>query len=208
MRAEGVTKRYGARVALDDVSVAVAPGERVAVIGANGAGKTTLLQILAGVLEADAGAIDVDGRVGWVPQQPAVYAKLSVAENLRLFARLEKVDDVDGVVDRMLTHTGLSDRARDEVGKLSGGNRQRVNVAVGLLGDPTVLLLDEPTTAVDPRQRERMWDTLAGPGTTLIFSTHAISEARAHATRILVLDGGRIVHDAPATESLPDWVTD
>ena len=208
MRAQGVTKRYGARVALDAVSVAIEPGERVAVIGANGAGKTTLLQILAGVLEADGGSIEVDGRVGWVPQQPAVYAKLSVAENLRLFARLEGVDDVDGSVARMLAHTGLEERARDEVGKLSGGNRQRVNVAVGLLGDPTVLLLDEPTTAVDPRQRERMWDVLTSVGSTLIFSTHAIAEARHHATRILVLDEGRIVHDAPAAEPLPEWVAD
>jgi ABC-2 type transport system ATP-binding protein len=208
MRAEGVTKRYGARVALDAVSLAVAPGERVAVIGANGAGKTTLLQILAGVLDADAGTIAVDGRVGWVPQQPAVYAKLSVAENLRLFARLERVADVNGAVERMLVHTGLADRARDEVGKLSGGNRQRVNVAVGLLGDPTVLLLDEPTTAVDPRQRERMWELLGGNGTTLLFSTHAIAEARHHATRIVVLDEGRIVHDAAAGDPLPDWVAD
>jgi ABC-2 type transport system ATP-binding protein len=208
MRAEGVTKRYGARVALDAVSVAIEPGERVAVIGANGAGKTTFLQILAGVLEADGGTIEVDGRVGWVPQQPAVYAKLSVAENLRLFARLEGVGDVDRCVERMLVHTGLEERARDEVGKLSGGNRQRVNVAVGLLGDPSVLLLDEPTTAVDPRQRERMWDVLTSVGTTLVFSTHAIAEARQHATRILVLDEGRIVHDAPATDPLPDWVAD
>ena len=126
-------------------------------IGPNGAGKTTLLQILAGALPPTAGTVDVDGQVGWVPQHPALYSKLSVAENLRLFARLEKVPDVERTVGRMLEQTALGERADDEVGLLSGGNRQRVNIAIGLLGDPRVLLLDEPSASLDPRQRERLW---------------------------------------------------
>src|SRR5919108_5892378 len=158
MRADSVTKRYGARIALSEVSFEVGRGERVAVIGPNGAGKTTLLQIVAGALRPTSGTVSLrPEEVGWVPQHPALYSKLSVAENLRLFARLEQVPDVERAVERMLAQTALHDRAADEVGKLSGGNRQRVNIAIGLIGDPEVLLLDEPSASLDPRQRERLW---------------------------------------------------
>ena len=147
LRAESLVKEYGTRRALQGVSFEAAAGELVAVIGPNGAGKTTLLQILAGALKATSGTVSLDRReVGWVPQQPAVYRKLSVVENLRLFARLESVDDVPATVARMLEQTGLADRADDAVGTLSGGNQQRVNIAVGLLGEPRLLLLDEPSS--------------------------------------------------------------
>jgi len=193
----GVTKRFGDRVALRDVSFEAADGELVAVIGPNGAGKTTLLSIVGGLLRADAGEVSRPPReVGWVPQQGAVYSKLSVAENLRLFARLEKVADPDAAVDRMLDQTGLRERARDELGKLSGGNRQRVNIAVGLLADPPVLLLDEPSSALDPRQRERLWEfilELARGGTTVVFSTHDVGEAERYADRVLVLADGELL---------------
>jgi ABC-2 type transport system ATP-binding protein len=193
----GVTKRFGDRVALRDVSFEAADGELVAVIGPNGAGKTTLLSIVGGLLKADAGEVSRPPReVGWVPQQAAVYSKLSVAENLRLFARLEKVADTEAAVDRMLEQTGLRDRARDELGTLSGGNRQRVNIAVGLLADPPVLLLDEPSSALDPRQRERLWDFILGlahGGTTVVFSTHDVGEAERHADRVLVLADGELL---------------
>jgi ABC-2 type transport system ATP-binding protein len=193
----GVTKRFGDRVALRDVSFEAADGELVAVIGPNGAGKTTLLSIVGGLLKADAGEVSRPPReVGWVPQQGAVYSKLSVAENLRLFARLEKVADPDAAVDRMLDETGLRERARDELGTLSGGNRQRVNIAVGLLADPPVLLLDEPSSALDPRQRERLWGFILGlahGGTTVVFSTHDVGEAERYADRVLVLADGELL---------------
>ena len=192
MRAEGISKRYGERDALRDVTFEVSGGERVAVIGPNGAGKTTLLQILAGALEPSSGTVTAE-RVGWVPQQPALYSKLSVAENLRLFARLEKVADVKRAVTGMLEQTALADRAGDEVGKLSGGNKQRVNIAIGLLGDPAVLLLDEPSAALDPRQRERLWEFIGGLGTTVVFSTHDIGEAERFADRVLVLADGELL---------------
>jgi ABC-2 type transport system ATP-binding protein len=195
MELAGVTKRYGSRYALRDVSFSVTPAERVAVLGPNGAGKTTLLRILAGSLKADEGELSIPGRVGWVPQQTALYGKLSVEENLRLFARLEGVEDVDGAIERMLAQTRLADRGRDAVASLSGGNRQRVNVAIGLLGDPDILLLDEPTTALDPVQRERVWDFLATLDATILFSTHVLPEAEHHASRVVVLDEGRVVHD-------------
>jgi ABC-2 type transport system ATP-binding protein len=193
----GVTKRFGDRVALRDVSFEAADGELVAVIGPNGAGKTTLLSIVGGLVRADAGEVSRPPReVGWVPQQGAVYSKLSVAENLRLFARLEKVADPEAAVDRMLEQTGLRERARDELGTLSGGNRQRVNIAVGLLGDPPVLLLDEPSSALDPRQRERLWEFILGlarGGTTVVFSTHDVGEAERYADRVLVLADGELL---------------
>ncbi|MDQ3740196.1 MAG: ABC transporter ATP-binding protein, partial [Actinomycetota bacterium] len=190
--ADSVTKRYGARDALRGVSFRAPAGERLAVIGPNGAGKTTLLSILAGIVEPTSGRIEHD-RVGWVPQEPAVYGKLSVAENLRLFARLEKVADPDAAVARALEQTGLTDRADDELSTLSGGNRQRVNIAIGLLADPPVLLLDEPSSALDPRHRQRVWrflDRLAEEGTTIVFATHDLAEAARHADRVLVLADG------------------
>jgi ABC-2 type transport system ATP-binding protein len=193
LRAEGLAKAYGRRRALCGVSLAVAPGERVAVLGPNGAGKTTLLGLLAGTLAPDGGRVEAPGAVGWVPQEPALYRRLTVAENLRLFARLEHVRDVEAAVDRMLEAAGLRERARDEAGALSGGGRQRLNLALGLLASPAVLLLDEPAASLDPRQRERLWTFLADrarQGTALVWSTHDLGEAERHADRLLVLDGG------------------
>ncbi|MET0685818.1 MAG: ABC transporter ATP-binding protein [Solirubrobacteraceae bacterium] len=205
LRAESLVKEYGARRALQGVSFDAAPGELIAVIGPNGAGKTTLLQILAGALDATSGAVSLDRReVGWVPQQPAIYSKLSVSENLRLFARLEKVADVDDTVDRMLDQTGLRDRAGDPVGTLSGGNQQRVNIAVGLLGDPRVLLLDEPSSSLDPRQRERLWEFVATlareDSTTVVYTTHNVAEAERHADRLLVLADGELLFTGTPAE--------
>jgi ABC-2 type transport system ATP-binding protein len=205
LRAESLVKEYGARRALQGVSFDAAPGELVAVIGPNGAGKTTLLQILAGALDATSGTVSLDRReVGWVPQQPAIYSKLSVSENLRLFARLEKVADVDATVDRMLDQTGLRDRAGDPVGTLSGGNQQRVNIAVGLLGDPRLLLLDEPSSSLDPRQRERLWEFVATlareDSTTVVYTTHNVAEAERHADRLLVLADGELLFTGTPAE--------
>jgi ABC-type multidrug transport system ATPase subunit len=194
MRADSISKRYGTRDALRSVSFDVAAGERVAVIGPNGAGKTTLLQILAGALQPTSGSVSLaPEQAGWVPQSPALYSKLSVAENLRLFARLEKVADVERTVAGMLEQTALGERADDEVGRLSGGNRQRVNIAIGLLGEPEVLLLDEPSASLDPRQRERLWVFLAELGTTVVFSTHDVGEAERYADRLLVLADGELL---------------
>jgi ABC-2 type transport system ATP-binding protein len=204
LQARSLTKRFGSRTALHEVSFDLSPGELVAIIGPNGAGKTTLLSILAGVLTPTAGELTLlPHEIGWVPQQPALYSKLSVAENLRLFARLEKLADPDAAVARMLDQTGLGDRPDEEVGRLSGGNQQRVNIAIGLLADPAVLLLDEPTASLDPRQRERLWEfigALAHRGTTVVYSTHNVAEAERYADRILVLVDGELLFTGTPTE--------
>jgi ABC-2 type transport system ATP-binding protein len=206
LAARSVTKRFGARVALADVSFELESGERVGIIGPNGAGKTTLLSILAGVLAPDEGSLELPGRAaGWVPQQPALYSKLSVAENLRLFARLEKVADPAATVTRMLAQTALADRADEEVGRLSGGNRQRVNIAIGLLAEPAVLLLDEPSASLDPRQRERLWEFIGelanrSPPTTVVFSTHNVAEVDRYANRVLLLADGELLFTGTPSE--------
>ncbi len=205
-----LTHAFGGRPALRGVSFDASPGELLAVIGPNGAGKTTLLTILAGIRNADSGSIQVPGKVGWVPQQAALYRRLTVDENLRLFARLEGVEDVDAAVARMLDQTGLADRRDDQVATLSGGNQQRVNIAIGLLSAPSVLLLDEPTTGLDPRQRERLWEFvlgLAGGGTTVIYTTHHLVEAERYGNRLIVLADGEDVFDGTASElhaAVPD----
>ncbi len=199
LSAKGVTRRYGERVAVRAVSFEVHPGELVALIGPNGAGKTTLLSVLAGVQSADEGSVGGSAQgIGWVPQQPAVYTKLTVAENLALWARLERVADPRETVRRMLEQTDLTDRADEQVGRLSGGNRQRVNIAVGLLSEPAALLLDEPSASLDPIQRGRLWQfigDLAAQGTSVVFSTHNVAEAERCARRVLVLHEGRLLFD-------------
>jgi ABC-2 type transport system ATP-binding protein len=202
VRAEGLRKRYGARTALAGVSLEARAGELVACIGPNGAGKTTLLSILAGAQRADSGAVErSSSKVGWVPQRAGVYGKLSVEENLRLFARIEGVVDEDEAVGRLLEQTGLAQRAGEPVDRLSGGNRQRVNVAVGLVGAPALLLLDEPSAALDPRQRALLWRfvlELADGGTAVVFATHDVAEAERYADRMLVLaDGERLFWGGP-----------
>jgi len=204
VQARGLVKTYGDRKALRGVDLVAEAGELVAIIGPNGAGKTTLLSILAGILKPDAGELGVDGgAVGWVPQQAALYRRLSVEENLLLFARLEGHDDPQASTEEMLELAGLGARRREIVARLSGGNQQRINIAIGLLSRPSVLLLDEPSVGLDPRQRARLWEfvsALAGGGTTVIFSTHDIQEAERYGRRLLVLADGESLFDGPADE--------
>jgi ABC-2 type transport system ATP-binding protein len=199
-----LVKRFGDREALRGVSFGAAAGELVAIIGPNGAGKTTLLSILAGIQAADDGEVETgDGAVGWVPQQAALYRRLTVEENLLLFARLEKHEDPDASVEEMLALTGLGERRGEIVARLSGGNQQRINIAIGLLSRPSVLLLDEPSVGLDPRQRARLWEfvsALAVRGTTVIFSTHDIQEAERYGDRMLVLADGEALFDGSAEE--------
>jgi ABC-2 type transport system ATP-binding protein len=199
LEVDGLSKSFGERVALRDVSLEVRSGELLAVLGPNGAGKTTLLSILAGITRADSGRVtSANGDVGWVPQQAGLYRRLTVEENLRLFAHMEGVTELEGTVGRMLDQTGLADRRHDPVSSLSGGNQQRINIAIGLLGNPQVLLLDEPSSGLDPSQRVRLWEfvaALAEAGTTVIYSTHQIEEASHYGDRLVVLADGETIFD-------------
>lgn len=207
LSARGLSRRFGEREALREVSFEVAPGEVVGLIGPNGAGKTTLLSILAGIQTPDSGEVHGDG-VGWVPQQAALYRRLTVTENLMLFARLQAdaglgAGSPHDRVSRMLELTGLADRAGDRVGTLSGGNQQRINIAVGLMAEPSVLLLDEPAVGLDPAQRAKLWEFILGlveAGTAVAFSTHDIGEADRYAARIVVIADGEAVFSGTAAE--------
>ena len=187
LRAVRVARRFGDVEALAPTDVELVSGEIVALVGPNGAGKSTLLAILEGTVDAGAG-------VGWVPQRPAHYARLSPRENLELFARLEGVTEPAAAAAQLIERFDLPAGPRPS-GELSVGNRQRLNVALALLGDPRVLLLDEPTAPLDPGQRRRVWDvarTLRGDGGAVCFATQNLEELE-HADRVLVLEDGRVV---------------
>ena len=197
LRAVGVARSYGEIKALAPTDVELRAGESVALVGPNGAGKSTLLALLAGALEPSLGAVETHARIGWVPQRPAHYARLSARENLELFARLEGVTDPRGAAEGLIARFSLPPEPRPS-GELSVGNRQRLNVALSLLGEPQVLLLDEPTASLDPGQRRRLWDvvnTLRGEGGAVCFATQNLEEVE-HADRVIVLQDGRVV---PAT---------
>jgi ABC-2 type transport system ATP-binding protein len=197
LRAIGVARRFGATTALAPTDVELGAGDSLALVGPNGAGKSTLLAILAGALEPSEGRVERrDGvRVGWVPQRPAHYGRLSARENLELFARLEQEDDPRAAASELVARFALPDDGRPAA-HLSDGNRQRLNVALSLLGRPDVLLLDEPTASLDPGQRRRLWETLHQArfeGGAVCFATQNLDELERFADRVLVLQGGAVV---------------
>ena len=205
LAARGVARRFGAHFALAPTTLDVRPGESVALIGPNGAGKSTLLAILAGALEPSEGRVETAGRrpaVGWVPQRPAHYGRLSARENLQLFARLEGVDDVERTVDEMLALVDLRNGSIPAA-KLSAGNQQRLNLAIALLPRPDVLLLDEPTASLDPGQRVRLWELASAVrerGGAVVFATQNLEELERFAARVVVLLDGRVVFDGALEE--------
>ena len=192
LRAVGVARRFGSTHALEPTDFELHEGEVVALVGPNGAGKSTLLAILAGALEPTDGRVERrdDVRIGWVPQRPAHYGRLSARENLELFARLEGEDDPAAAASALVEQFSLPDDGRPSA-ELSVGNRQRLNVAISLLGGPHVLVLDEPTAALDPGQRRRLWESISGD--TICFATQNLEELDRFADRVVVLQDGRVV---------------
>ena len=203
MNVAGVGKRFGAKAVLRDVSFTLEAGERVAIIGPNGAGKTTLLQILAGSLTPDEGTVDLpQRRLG-----SAARRGLRQVDRAREPAAVRPPGEGarDATVARMLELTELT--GDEETGKLSGGNRQRLNIAVGLLGDPPLVLLDEPSASLDPAQRERLWAFIATLEATVLYTTHDVGEADRHADRVLVLADGELFFMGTPRPSSPASAT-
>jgi ABC-2 type transport system ATP-binding protein len=210
IEASGLKKSFGPLVAVNDVSFAVAPGQIVGLLGPNGAGKTTTLSMLAGLLTPDSGEIRINGRplagdtdsnkrkFGLVPQDLALYDELSARDNLRFFGALYDLHGaaLESAIISALTTVGLADRAKDKVQTFSGGMKRRLNLAAGLLHDPDILLLDEPTVGVDPQSRNAIFDNLEAlrkQGKALLYTTHYMEEAERLADRIIVIDHGRVI---------------
>jgi ABC-type multidrug transport system ATPase subunit len=203
LSARGVSRRFGAQVALEPTDLEVREGEIVALVGPNGAGKSTLLAILAGALEPSAGRVEKAPGigVGWMPQRPAHYGRLSARENLDLFARLEREGDAGAAVDRLLADFALPDDRPSS--SLSVGNRQRLNMAIALLGNPRVLLLDEPTASLDPEQRRRLWErtaALAGSGGAVVLATQNVEDLERTSDRVVELVEGRVAFAGSVAE--------
>ncbi len=202
---ESATRRFGGLVAVDDVTFTVGRGEIVALLGPNGAGKTTTIEMLEGYLAPSAGRVAVLGadprragrdwraRIGLVLQSTSLEPALSVRDAVRAFARLYPHARPVGEV---LALVGLEAQAGARVGTLSGGQQRRVDLAIGIVGGPDVLFLDEPTTGLDPAARRAIWHVVEELGATVLLSTHSLEEAEQLADRLLVLAGGRLVADA------------
>jgi ABC-type multidrug transport system ATPase subunit len=202
LAARGAGRRFGQTSALEPVELEIWDGDAVALVGPNGAGKSTLLSLLAGALEPSVGRIErrKGVRVGWAPQRPAQYGRLSARENLELFARLEGEADPRAAAERLLDAFELPGEAAPSA-DLSVGNRQRLNLAISLLGSPNVLLLDEPTAALDPEQRRRLWEraaALRAAGGAIVFATQNLEELERVAERVAALRDGRLVFAGPA----------
>jgi ABC-2 type transport system ATP-binding protein len=212
VEAREVRKRFGEVTALDGLSLSVNAGEIYGLLGPNGSGKTTLIRALAALLRPDAGELRVfgqapraavaSGAVGYMTQAAALYAELSVEENLRFFAALQGVGDPDVRIEDALRTVDLLDRRRSVVATLSGGMRTRVSLAATLLHRPRLLLLDEPTVGVDPALRRDFWThfrALAASGTTILVSSHVMDEA-SRCDRLGLIRSGRLLAQGTAAE--------
>ncbi len=208
---EGLTKRYGDFTAIEDISFRVKKGEIVAFLGPNGAGKTTTMRVVTGFLPATEGTVSVSGfdvfekpmevkrRIGYLPEHPPVYNEMTVGEYLRFVAKIKGVPRAErsDAMDRVLLRCGLKDRGDMLIGKMSKGYKQRVGLAQAMIHDPDVLILDEPTIGLDPKQiieiRELI-KSLSGEH-TIILSTHILQEVMMICQRVLIIHEGRIVAD-------------
>src|SRR3989338_7095390 len=204
-----LTKRYGAIAAIDRIGFDVAPGEILGFLGPRGAGKPTTMRIVPGFVPATSGTVSVAGydvfehplevkrRIGYLPEQPPVYPELTVSESLRFVGRIKGLARraLSAAVDRVLASCGLADVRGRRIGNLSKGYRQRVGLAQALIHDPPVLILDEPTVGLDPKQIIEVRELIRGLGGahTVILSTHILPEVTATCQRVVIINEGRIV---------------
>jgi len=210
LTATHLRKTFGSLVAVDDVTFTLERGQLVGLLGPNGAGKTTTVSMISGLLTPDRGEVAVGGerlvrdtdpakrRIGLVPQDLALYDELTARDNLRFFGALFNLAGraLDDAIASTLALVGLADRAGDRVKTFSGGMKRRLNLAAGLLHDPDILLLDEPTVGVDPQSRNAIFDNLEElkrRGKALLYTTHYMEEAERLADRIVVIDHGKVI---------------
>jgi ABC-2 type transport system ATP-binding protein len=214
---DGLRRAFGTIQAVDGIGFTIGRGETYGLLGPNGAGKTTTISMVAGLLRPDAGEITVAGRrmtptsthakaeVGLVPQDLAIYPDLSARENLVFFARLYGLDAAQrrARCEEVLHVIGLSERADDRADTFSGGMKRRLNIGIGLLHEPRLLILDEPTVGVDPQSRNAILESvehLATEGMAVLYTTHYMEEAERLCDRIAIVDEGRIVAEGTRPE--------
>ena len=207
---EGLRKSYGDRLAVDGISFRVSPGEVLGLLGPNGAGKSTTMMMVAGLLRADSGLIQFDGksvdpkspeyrrRLGVVPQDLAIYPELSARENLEFFGRLYGLrgNNLKDRIAKALSAAGLNERAASSVDSFSGGMKRRLNFGVALLHEPDLLILDEPTVGVDPQSRSHLLEgvrTLADQGLGVIYASHYMEEVQSSCNRVAIVDHGKLL---------------
>lgn len=217
LECRGLRKTFGDLVAVDDVGFSIAEGETYGLLGPNGAGKTTSISMICGLLGRDAGEVFVDGMplttksvgakraVGYVPQDIAIYPDLTARENLTFFARLYGLPgpELKSRVDEVLEIIGLEDRARDKSDTFSGGMKRRLNIGIGLLHKPHLLVLDEPTVGVDPQSRNAILESiemLSTQGMGVLYTTHYMEEAERLCDRVGIIDHGKIVAEGSRRE--------
>src|SRR6516164_537684 len=213
----GLRRRYGNLTAVDGVGFHISPGETYGLLGPNGAGKTTTISMIAGLLDRDDGEVTVDGQpmspqavrakaaIGYVPQELALYPDLSARENLMFFARLYGMSTADAKRRSadVLEVTGLTDRAGDQTKKYSGGMKRRLNIGIGLLHRPKLLILDEPTVGVDPQSRNAILESvegLSGEGMAVLYTTHYMEEAERLCDRVGIIDHGKLIAEGTRDE--------
>ena len=215
LRLEHISKSYGNQRVLKDVSLSMNDGEIVGLLGPNGAGKSTLMKVMVGLVKADRivesqkskvesniSVLEVPERVGYLPEQNPLYEEMYVREYLSFMARLGKVEQPEERVETLIKRVGLIPEAHKRIGQLSKGYRQRVGLAQALLGDPDLLVLDEPTTGLDPNQLVEIRQLIKqlGRDRMVILSTHILQEVREICDRIVILDHGEIKADKSIDE--------
>ena len=217
---DNVTKIYGSQHALDKVSFSIDEGEIVGLLGPNGAGKSTLMKIITCYIPPSSGNVEVYGNsiyddtlairrlIGYLPEQNPLYTDMYVREFLRFIAGLHSLKDKKKRVEEIIERTGLSPEANKRIGQLSKGYRQRVGIAQALIHDPKILILDEPTTGLDPNQLTEIRSLIREVGKTkiVLLSTHIMQEVEAVCSRAIIINHGKIVADQP-TEQLHSMTT-
>jgi ABC-2 type transport system ATP-binding protein len=216
---QNLIKVYGDRTAVDHVSFRVRPGQIFGLLGPNGAGKTTTISCLSGLLKPTSGTVRIDGHdvvhegararaaIGVVPQELALYPEISARQNLQYWGAVQGLSrqELEERIDPLLERVGLAGRATEAVKNLSGGTKRRLNIAIGLVHDPKILLMDEPTVGVDPQSRTLILDLIrerAKAGVAILYTTHYMGEAENLCDQFAIIDHGKVIAEGSLEELL------